>query len=193
MKKAMEKKHRWGLWIPLSILALLILWFVGTYNSLIRLDNGVEEKWAQVENQYQRRFDLIPNLIETVKGFAAQEKDIFTEVTRLRTQWSNAQTRPEQLQAAQGLDSAVSRLLLVAENYPQLKSNENFLALQSQLEGTENRVATERKRYNEDVLLFNTKIRTFPSSLIAGMFGYQKKDYFQIDAGTDQVPQVQFT
>ena len=189
----MQKKPRWGLWIPLGIIAILVLWFVGTYNSLVRLDNSVEEKWAQVENQYQRRIDLIPNLVETVKGFASHEKNLFTEITKLRSQWSNAQTRTEQTTAAQGLESAVSRLLLVAENYPQLKSNENFLALQSQLEGTENRVATERKRYNEDVLAFNTKIRTFPSSLIAGMFGYQKKDYFQSDEGADQVPQVQFT
>jgi|TARA_Y100000310_G_scaffold344346_2_gene456632 LemA protein len=188
----MAKKRNWTPWIIVGILVILVLWTVGTYNSLIGLDNGVEEKWAQVENQYQRRADLIPNLINTVKGFAAQEKDIFLEVTKLRSQWAGASSRNEKLAAAKGLDSGISKLLLVAENYPQLKSNENFLALQSQLEGTENRVATERKRYNEIVRKFNVKIKRFPSNIIAGMMGYEKKDYFESDEGSETVPKVEF-
>lgn len=171
---------------------LLVLWFVGTYNSLIKLNNGVENQWAQVENQYQRRADLIPNLINTVKGFAKQELTIFTEVTKLRSQWASATTRAEKIDAANAMDSGLSRLLLVAENYPQLKSNENFLALQAQLEGTENRVAVERQRYNDEVLKFNNKIQTIPSVFLAKMLGYSKKDYFQVEEGKEQVPIVEF-
>lgn len=171
---------------------LLVLWFVGTYNSLIKLNNGIENQWAQVENQYQRRADLIPNLVNTVKGFAKQELTIFTEVTRLRSQWADASTRSDKIAAANAMDSGLSRLLLVAENYPQLKSNENFLALQAQLEGTENRVAVERQRYNDAVLLFNNKIQTVPSVFVAKLFGYGKKDYFQVEEGKEAVPNVQF-
>ena len=189
----MAKKGRnWTPWIIIGVVVILLLWTVGMYNSLIKLDNSVEEKWAQVENQYQRRADLLPNLVNTVKGFAAQEKGIFLEVTKMRSQWANAGTRGEKVAAAKGMDSAISRLLLVAENYPQLKSNENFLALQSQLEGTENRVATERKRYNEVVRKFNTKIKTFPSRFIASMMGYDKREYFEADAGAETVPKVEF-
>lgn len=172
-----------------------LMWFVGTYNSLIRAETEVEEKWAQVENQYQRRADLIPNLVSTVKGFAAHEKELFLEVTRLRSQWANSVSsgdRESQIESARGMDSAISRLLLVAENYPQLRSNENFLALQSQLEGTENRISVERMRYNEKVREYNIKIRRIPTSFIANMYGYEKKEFFQADEGTQQVPNVEF-
>lgn len=179
--------------IGVAVLALLLVfWFVGTYNSLIKLNNAVEGQWAQVENQYQRRADLIPNLVSTVKGFAKQELTIFTEVTKLRSQWSDASTRSEKIAAANAMDSGLSRLLLVAENYPQLKSNENFLALQAQLEGTENRVAVERQRYNEQVVSFNNKIQTVPSVFVAKMFDYEKKDYFQVEEGKEAVPVVEF-
>ena len=188
----MAKKRNWTPWIIVGVVFILILWTVGTYNSLITLEETVDEKWQQVENQYQRRADLIPNLIETVKGFAAQEKEIFTEVTKLRSQWAGAGTRSEKMAAAKGMDGAIGRLLLVSENYPQLKSNENFLALQSQLEGTENRIATERMRFNEVVKKFNVKIKRFPSRIIAGMLGYEEESYFEADEGAEVAPTVEF-
>ena len=171
------------------------MWFAGSYNSLVRLDSTVEEKWAQVENQYQRRADLVPNLVATVKGYATHEEELFTEVTKLRSQWGAAAAsgdREGQIQAARGMDSAISRLLLVAENYPQLRASENFLALQSQLEGTENRIAVERMRYNEVVREYNIKIRRVPTVFIANMFGFTKKEFFEADEGTQQVPEVAF-
>ena len=185
-------KKRTGLWITLGIVVILVFWFVGSYNSLVTLSESVDTAWAQVENQYQRRADLIPNLVNTVKGFAAQEKDIFLQVTQMRSAWAGAATRSEQIAAAKGMDSAISRLLVVAENYPNLKSNENFLALQSQLEGTENRITVERMRYNEAVRTYNIKIKRIPTVIIARLFGYDAESYFEIEEGTEQVPQVTF-
>lgn len=173
------------------VLIVLALGYVGITNSLVGAEQDVESAWAQVENQYQRRADLIPNLIETVKGYAAQEENIMLEVTKYRSQWGAAKTQDEKIAAANGMDSAISRLLLVAENYPQLKSNENFLALQSQLEGTENRIAVERMRYNEKVRSFNTKIKSIPFSWFAG--AYNKKEYFEADEGADKAPKVNFS
>jgi len=177
------------------VLIVGVLWYVGTYNHIITLENTVEEKWAQVENQYQRRADLIPNLVNTVKGYAEHEKELFEEVTRMRSQWGEAVKsgdREAQIQAANGMDSAISRLLLVAERYPDLKANQNFLALQSQLEGTENRIAVERMRYNEAVRDHNIYIKQIPNSMIAGMMGRMPKEYFEAEEGAEEVPQVEF-
>lgn len=171
---------------------IIILWFVGAYNSLITLSESVDTSWAQVENQYQRRADLIPNLVNTVKGYAAHERELFTEITQLRSQWASATTKQGKIEAARGLEGALSRLLLVAENYPQLKASENFLALQAQLEGTENRVAVERKRYNDAVRVYNIKIKRIPTNIVANMFGYEKSEYFEVEEGKEAVPEVTF-
>ncbi|MFH1849570.1 MAG: LemA family protein [archaeon] len=179
-------------WLIIGGVALVVLWFVFSYNSLISLRENVDNSWAQVENQYQRRADLIPNLVNTVKGFADQEKEIFTEVTRLRSQWGEAKTRGDQIDAAKGLDSAISRLLLVAENYPQLKSNENFLGLQASLEGTENRVAVERQRYNEAVRTYNVRTKRIPTVFVARILGFGEQEYFQVEEGKESVPEVSF-
>ena len=183
-------------WIILGgvglFILIVIMWFVGAYNSLITLSETVDTSWAQVENQYQRRADLIPNLVNTVKGYAAHEKELFTEITKLRSQWGAAMTKQGKIQAAQGMESAISRLLLVAENYPQLKANENFLALQAELAGTENRVAVERKRYNDAVRLYNIKIKRIPTNFVANMFGYEKEEYFEVEEGKEAVPVVEF-
>ncbi len=165
-------------------------WFLFTYNGIVAAQESVDAQWAQVESQYQRRADLIPNLVETVKGFAAQEKDILENVTRLRSQWSAASTQEEKMEAARGMDSALARLLVVVENYPQLKSNENFLALQSQLEGTENRVAVERMRYNEKVRDYNTRIKQMPASIVASMYGFSARSFFEADKGAEVAPKV---
>lgn len=183
-------------WIILGgiviFILIILLWFVTAYNSLINLSETVDEKWAQVENQYQRRADLIPNLVSTVKGYASHEKELFTEITQLRSQWASASTRQGKIEAAQGLEGAISRLLLVAENYPQLKASENFMALQAELAGTENRVAVERKRYNDAVRTFNIKIRRIPTNLVANMLGYEKAEYFEVEEGKEAVPKVEF-
>ncbi len=187
----------------LVILVLIIGgWLTGMYNSLVKLDEGVNQAWAQVQNQYQRRLDLIPNLVETVKGYATHESTVFTEVAEARASVGKLQVTPEILnnpqtfqkfQEAQAtLTSALSRLLAVAENYPQLKANENFLQLQSQLEGTENRIAVERQRFNETVQSYNVRIRTFPTAMFAGMLGFNQKAYFQAEPGAEKVPKVKF-
>jgi len=168
-------------------------WYKNGYNTAIAKDEQVQSSWAQVENQLQRRNDLIPNLVNTVKGFAAQEKGIFTEVTRLRSQWGKSQTIGDKIDAAQGMSGALSRLLLVAENYPQLKSNENFLALQSQLEGTENRIAVERMRYNNAVQDFNRFRRSFFGRFFAAQAGVDKEAvYFKAAETARDVPEVTF-
>jgi len=175
------------------IFALLIgAIFFFTYNGLVSAEEGVDAQWYQVENQYQRRVDLIPNLIETVKGYAAHEETIFTEVAKYRSQWGAATTPEERVEAANGMESAISRLLVVVENYPQLKASENFLALQAQLEGTENRIAVERMRYNEKVRDYNTQLKRIPSSMVAGMIGLEPKSYFEAQKGAQEVPKVNF-
>jgi LemA protein len=166
--------------------------FFFTYNGLVSAEEGVDAQWYQVENQYQRRVDLIPNLIETVKGYAAHEETLFTEVAKYRSQWTAAATQEEKIDAAKGMDSALSRLLVVVENYPQLKASENFLALQAQLEGTENRIAVERMRYNDKVREYNTQLKRIPSSMVAGMIGLKPKSYFEAEKGAQDVPKVNF-
>ncbi len=194
-----------GLIILIVIIALVIIFIgrlVGIYNSLVTLEEDVNQGWAQVSNQYQRRADLIPNLVETVKGYASHEKETFAAVTEARARVGQLTITPEVLnnpeafskfQQVQGeISSVLTRLMAVAENYPQLKANQNFLSLQSQLEGTENRIAVERKRFNEKVQGFNTRVRRFPTNIIAGMFGFDRKLYFEAEEGAETVPEIQF-
>lgn len=182
-----------GCLVVLILFVVIVgLWVKNMYNGLVSLDEDVNNKWAQVDNQLQRRYDLIPNLVETVKGFAAQEKEVLTEVTRARASVGGAQTTNEKIDANNQLSSALSRLLVVVERYPELKSNENFLRLQDELAGTENRIAVERKRYNDTVTVFNRKIRTFPTNFIAGMLGFEKRAYFEVPEEARTAPKVDF-
>lgn len=163
-----------------------------TYNRLVSLDEGVKEAWAQIETQLQRRLDLIPNYVETVKGYAAQEKDVLVKVTEARSRVAGAGTIPDKIQANNELSSALSRLLVVVEKYPELKSNENFLRLQDELAGTENRIAVARKRYNEAVKEYNVALRQFPSNLIANAFKFEKASFFDAPEAAATPPQVKF-
>jgi len=180
--------------IGLAIVALLfIVTFIGTYNSIVSKHETITSTWAQVENQLQRRNDLIPNLVNTVKGYAAHEKNVFLEVTNARSQWAKAGSVGEKLQAASAIDSALSRLLMVAENYPNLKASDTFLKLMDELSGSENRIAVERMRYNEAVRDYNIIIRTFPGNLIAGLSGYKTaSEYFKSEEKAKTVPEVKF-
>lgn len=190
-----------NLLIIIGVFALLILFGGCGYNSMVKLDEKVSEQWAQVENVYQRRADLIPNLVNTVKGYANFEKDVLTSVTEARAKATSvnvdaSKLSPESIQkfqAAQGqLSSALSKLLVVVEKYPDLKANQNFLELQAQLEGTENRIAVERNKFNTITQEYNTKIRTFPNNITAGMFGFSKKGYFEAEKGAEKAPEVKF-
>jgi len=189
--------------LNITLLSLFITAFSGCgYNTLVELDEKVNQAWAQVENQYQRRADLIPNLVNTVKGYADFEKGVLTEVTELRSKVGQIKLSSDDLadeekfkqfqEAQDKLSGALSRLLVVAENYPQLKANENFLTLQSQLEGTENRISVERKKFNEATQEYNTTIRRFPTLITAKLFGYKEKQYFKSVPGTDKAPDVKF-
>lgn len=175
------------------VLAVLIYsFFQGSYNRFVALDEGVKSAWAQVENQLQRRYDLIPNLVETVKGYATQEKDVLVEVTNARARVGGAATVTDKISANNELSGALSRLLLVVEQYPDLKSNQNFLRLQDELAGTENRISVERKRYNETVKGYNVAIRSFPANLLAGMFGFEKAAFFEVPEAAKAAPKVKF-
>ncbi|MBI2711744.1 MAG: LemA family protein [Bdellovibrio sp.] len=181
----------------IGILVMSILWGISAGNQMVTLDERVKEKWSQVENVYQRRQDLIPNLVSTVKGYAKHESEVFEEVTKARSQVGQIQVKgPEDLKKfdqAQGqLSSALSRLLVVAERYPDLKADKGFLELQSQLEGTENRISVERMRFNEASRDYNTYIRQFPQSVVAGMRGFQAKAYFESEKGAKVAPKVEF-
>jgi LemA protein len=179
--------------IVIVVLAVSVFsFFKGSYNQFVTLDEGVKSAWAQVENQLQRRYDLIPNLVETVKGYAKQEKDVLVEVTNARARVGGAATVPDKINANNELTGALSRLLVVVEKYPDLKSNQNFLRLQDELAGTENRIAVERKRYNDAVQGYNVAIRSFPANLLAGMFGFGKATYFAAPAAAKATPQVKF-
>jgi LemA protein len=185
--------------IVFVILGLILLialgalsWVVGTRNRLVGLDEEVKTQWAQVENQFQRRLDLIPNYVETVKGFAKQERDVFIGVTEARAKVGGAVTIPDKIQANNQLTGALSRLLLVVERYPEIKSNANFMALQDELGGTENRIAQERRRYNERVRDYNKAIRMFPANMIAGLFGFERADLFEAPEEAGTVPRVDF-
>ena len=177
--------------------------YTGTYNSFVTMEEGVKGQWAQVENQYQRRFDLIPNLVATVKGYAAHESQVFTDVSEARAKAGGVMQMSDQLlndpeafrrfqEAQASLGGALSRLLSVTEQYPELKANEQFLSLQDQLEGTENRISVERKRFNDAVQLYNRTIRMFPQNIIAGMSGFTQKPYFTADEKASSAPAVSF-
>lgn len=172
---------------------IVVVAFVGNYNRMVTQDENCRKAWANVETVLQRRFDLIPNLVNTVKGYANQEKTVFEEVTRLRSQWAAAKTVDEKAQAANALEGALGRLILVAENYPELKSSQNFLALQDELAGTENRISVERRRYNEAVQSYNVLIRRFPTTIFARWMGFERKTPFEAAQGAAQPPTVDFT
>ena len=198
--KNMKKSY-----IVLIVLAVVVVgifaWFKGTYNGMVRMQEGVSAQWSNVENQYQRRLDLIPNLVSTVKGYAEHEKTTLDAVVNARAKATQMQINLDNLDeaamrkinAVQGeLSSALSRLMAISENYPNLKANENFRDLQAQLEGTENRIAVERRKFNDTARSYNTYIRQFPKNLLAGMFGFTPKPYFEAQAGAENAPKVEF-
>ena len=187
--------------IIIAVVAVIAIMCVSAYNSLVSSEESVDTAWSQVENVYQRRADLIPNLVNTVKGYAAHEKETLEGVVSARANATQMTIDPtnltpeaiEKFQAAQGeLGSALGKLLAITENYPDLKANENFKELQAQLEGTENRIAVERKKFNETAQVYNTSIRKFPRSIVASMFGFERKPYFKAQEGAEQAPTVQF-
>ena len=195
------KKSTITLLVVVGILVALVSWVIGAYNGLVTLDEETNGKWAQVESAYQRRADLIPNLVNTVKGYADFEQETLTGVIEARSKATGITVdadilSPEAIanfQAAQSqLSGALSRLLVTVERYPDLKANQNFLGLQSQLEGTENRIKIERDRFNASVKDFNATIRKFPKTIIASSFGFEKKGYFEADSGSEKAPEVQF-
>ena len=190
-----------SLWIALGVVAVVVIWVVASYNGLVGKEVKVSEAWANVETVYQRRAELIPNLVNTVKGYAAHEQETLQAVTDARVK-STAMTidpttaTPEQMQAwmdaQDDVNSAIGRLIAIAESYPDLKANENFMELQKQLEGTENRISTERRKYNESVREYNTALRRFPTNIIAGLFGFEKMEMFEAQEGAEIAPVVEF-
>ena len=191
------KKGRIGLGLLVGLIIVLFIiigagWYISGVNRVVRMEEAVKGAWSQVETVLQRRIDLIPNLVNTVKGYAAHEKGLFTEITRLRSQWAEATTKEEKIAAARGLEGTISRLLLVAENYPALRASENFLALQSQLEGTENRIAVQRMRYNQASRDFNAYIRTVFGSFFAKRRNLSALPYFEAEKEATVVPEVKF-
>lgn len=187
--------------IVIAVVAVLVIYCVSSYNSLVTQEETVGTAWSNVENQYQRRSDLIPNLVNTVKGYAAHEKETFDAVVSARAKATQMtidieDLTPEKIEAyqkAQGaVGGALSRLLAVTENYPELKANENFKELQAQLEGTENRISVERRKFNETAREYNTNIRRFPKNIVASMFGFEKRPYFEAEEGSEKAPEVKF-
>ena len=183
-----------GILIGLLVVVLVVgVAIASTYNSIVTKNETIKAKWSQVENQLQRRNDLIPNLVNSVKGYAAHEKTVFEDVTKARSQWTGATTMDDKVKAAGQMDTALARLLLVVENYPQLKADQTFLQLMDELSGTENRIAVERMRYNESVRDFNITVRRFPANIVAGMFGYKPAtEYFKAEEKAKTVPEVKF-
>ena len=184
----MKKKYL----IIVGAIVLIIALLGGTYNKLTILDESVDGEWAQVENMLKRRADLIPNLVNTVKGYASHEKEVLTGITEARTKFNSANSPQEYAEANTELNRALTSLYAVVENYPELKANENFSELQYELAGTENRIATERMRYNEAVKKFNTTIRRFPTNIMAKMLGFEKRQYFEISPEDAEVPEVSY-
>jgi len=180
--------------VGLLVLLVLIpfLYVKNTYNTLVRMDEQIKASWAQVENQLQRRYDLIPNYVETVKGYAKHEKEVFVKVTEARSKVAGAKSIPDKIRANNELSAALSRLLVVVERYPELKANQNFIRLQDELAGTENRIAVERRRFNEAVRAYNTKLRSFPTNIIASMFGFKPATFFQVPKERQKAPKVKF-
>jgi LemA protein len=188
-----------GVKIALIVVGVVLLlafmtfsWFRGGYDNVIAMDENIKGKWAQVENQLKRRYDLIPNLVETVKGYASHEKELFENIANARTKYFQAGSVQDKVQASTRLEGFLSRLLVLREAYPQLKANQNFLKLQDSLEGTENRIAVERKRYNEAVQLLNTYIRTFFGKFFAAFAGVSKAEYYELPTGEGETPKVKF-
>lgn len=193
------KKHKTI--VIIAVLAIIAMWGISAYNGLVSMDEGVQTKWADVETQYQRRADLIPNLVNTVKGYAAHESETLTAVVEARAKATSVIIDPtnmttEQIanfqKAQDGVTSALGRLLVTVEKYPELKASENFRELQAQLEGTENRISVARRDYNEAARKYNTTLRSFPKNILANMFGFEKKAYFEAQEGSEQAPTVQF-
>ena len=183
------------IWITgiVVIFLLFVVWVGGVYNSLVKIDQDVKQGWAQVENQLQRRYDLIPNLVETVKGYAAHEKETFENIAQARSAWAGAQNAEQKVAAANQMESTLSKLMLVVENYPQLKASENFKALQDELAGTENRIAVERMRYNEKVQKYNTKTKSMPTVFFVNMLGFDsEKVFFKAAEAAVDAPKVKF-
>lgn len=194
------KKNK-GLIITIVVIVLVAIWGISSYNGLVSMDENVSNQWANVETQYQRRSDLIPNLVNTVKGYAKHESETLESVMAARSQATQVKIdpsncTPQQLaayQKAQGdVTTALGKLLAITENYPDLKANQNFLELQSQLEGTENRINVARKDFNDTAKKYNTSLRSFPRNIIASMFGFEKRNYFEAEAGAEKAPKVEF-
>jgi LemA protein len=181
-----------AVWIIVGVVVLLILWGIATYNRLVRYRNQIDNAWSQIDVQLRRRYDLIPNLVNTVKGYAAHEKQIFENVAAARSAGVNAKTVGEQAQAENQITQALRQLFAVVENYPDLKANQNFLALQEELTGTEGRIAFARQFYNDQVLVYNNVIQQFPSNLIAGMGNFKLREFFEIEEAAAGPVQVQF-
>ena len=195
------KKSLIALLVIVGVVLLLVMTLTGRYNKMVTLEEGVTAAWSQVENVYQRRADLIPNLVNTVKGYADFEQSTLTAVIEARAKATSTTIDPTNLseaniaqfqEAQSGLGSALSKLMVVVERYPDLKANQNFMDLQAQLEGTENRIAVERRAYNTTAQGYNTSIRRFPDNIIASLFGFDKKAYFQSEPGAEKAPEVQF-
>ncbi|KPN97868.1 LemA family protein [Lysinibacillus sp. ZYM-1] len=182
---------------PIGIIVIILIVFalllIPKYNSLVTGEENVDSKWAQVENQLQRRYDLIPNLVESVKGYTSHEQQVIADITDARAQMGSANTPAQQAGANDALTGALSRLLVVVENYPNLKADANFRQLMDELAGTENRLAVAREDYNNEVQQFNKHVKRFPGNLIAGMFGFEQKEYFKAAAGADQAPSIDFS
>lgn len=192
-------------WVTIIVIAVIALFFYssikGNYNKMVAMDEGVKSQWAQVENVYQRRADLIPNLVNTVKGYAEHEQETLTEVVEARAKATSTTIDPTNLnaeniqafqQAQSGLSSALSKLMVVVERYPDLKANQNFLELQAQLEGTENRITVERQKFNNSAQTFNTFIKQFPKNIYANIFGFEEKAYFKAQENASEAPKVEF-
>ena len=186
----MQSYLKSGWFWAVVVLVVLVLSSVGYYNSFVTLNNGIDGQWAQVENQFQRRLNLIPNLVESVKGIMKQEQTVFTAIAEARTRYGGAQTTDEKVAAAQGIETAVGRLLVVLENYPQLRSSESVARLMDELSGTENRIAVERGRFNEVTREYNTSVETFPARIFASLYGFKARPLFQAEEGAEKAPQV---
>lgn len=185
-----SKFFKWG--IALAVVLIVIAWGVGSYNSFVALNQKVDTQWAQVENQLERRFALVPNLVNSVKGATAQEQEVFTKIAEARTRYSGAQTVDQKVAAANEYQSALSRLLVITENYPQLKSIDSFNNLMAELSGTENRIAVERGRFNEAVGEFNVAVKRIPGALVASLFGFDTRELFESSSAAQNAPEVNF-
>ncbi|MFZ2621050.1 MAG: LemA family protein [Minisyncoccia bacterium] len=189
-KNFLKRNMKWV--VTVGVIVLVLLWGVSKYNGFVKSGEAITAQWAQVENQYQRRFDLIPNIVNTVKGVAKQEQEVFGAIADARTQYAGATTPDEKAKAASQIESALGRLLVIAEAYPVLQSSQAYRDLIVSLEGTENRISVERMKYNDLVRVFDTNVKTFPTSLVAKLFGVSERAYFDVPASNQVVPKVDF-